>query len=130
MTNFQKQAELLQKLADTGFFKDVVAGKKAQFKGITWEDVKDGEHLKYLCNLQYRIKPEPKYRPFMPEEGVRLCGKGIKNINSFVDYYVTINSADLKGIYCGSMNAYIYYEQLLEGYKFKDGSRCGVLVQE
>lgn len=45
-------------------------GKPIQFrKGYDWIDIKTGEDLSFLRPpSDYRIKPEPKYRPFKTQE--------------------------------------------------------------
>lgn len=62
----------LQKLMP--IFKAMAEGRTIQVKnGNSWEDVdgdKEGLHLDYLAIYKnnYRIKPEPKYRPFKDAE--------------------------------------------------------------
>lgn len=46
-------------------------GKEIQFKSRSgkWTDVKENEGLSFVYSLSdYRIKPEPKYRPFKSQK--------------------------------------------------------------
>ena len=48
-----------------------VKGKEIQFKACSgkWIDVEENEGLSFICPpSDYRIKPEPKYRPFKNQE--------------------------------------------------------------
>ena len=46
-------------------------GKKIQYRNHSdeWIDIKENEELSFICHpSDYRIKPEPKYRPFKSQE--------------------------------------------------------------
>lgn len=54
-------------------FQAIAEGKTIQYKNGDWQDIdgdEDGLNLDTLINYQdyYRIKPEPKYRPFKDAE--------------------------------------------------------------
>ena len=49
-------------------------GKEIQFKACSgkWTDVEENEGLSFICPpSDYRIKPQPKYRPFKSQEECR-----------------------------------------------------------
>ncbi len=104
----------------------------------------DGKEIEYSCdnrnwhnagtplwdwsNLYYRIKPEPKYRPYkdakefvqaQKEHGLYLTfGKGVYRFPIEVyDYTITI--------YKFSAHDTLSYEELLK-YTWQDGTPCGV----
>jgi len=68
----------------------------------------------------YRVKPEPKLRPWKPEEvplGAVVIGKetGVKSL---------IVAALEQGVTLGA--GFCYYDKLLKYYVLEDGSPCGV----
>lgn len=78
----------------------------------------------------YRLKPEPKYRPFTPEEGLQHEGRrirpmaGVSNSNKpFVIWAV-----GRKG-FVDSDGTYARFDNCLEEWEFEDGTRCGVMVE-
>lgn len=117
----KKRAELYSAL---------VEGKTIQCintKGGTWEDVKIEEFLRINDSNNYRIKSEPKYRPFKNQEEClqemqkhqpfgwvkEKAGEGlylIYCINNCIDTIYDINS----------------FEEAINIYEFMDGTPFGV----
>jgi len=85
-----------------------------------------------LGNLDhFRIKPNPVYRPFTPEELVGLLGKQIRHKEwSNRDATTIIDISDrLGGVRVFRYASYISNQSLLDEWLFLDGSPCGVLEQ-
>lgn len=84
-----------------------------------WTEMNEIEHWN---NIQYRIKPEPKYRPFKDAEE---CWQEMQNHQPFgwvkyADKYISISAVD-------SNNE---YEIDFDDYTFADGTPFGVKVEE
>lgn len=88
-----------------------------------WTEMKE---LEYWVNVEYRIKPEPKYRPFADAEE---CWKEMQKHQPFG--WVKINSNDFDIITV--LNTYVYlndisisYIDAFDNYTFADGTPFGV----
>ena len=97
-----------------------------------WTEMKEIEFWK---NTEYRIKPEPKYRPFKDAKecwqemqkhqpfGWIKCKYGYFNIVYVDDYYVGLADKDNSSILLASKNSY-------QDNIFADGTPFGVKVEE
>ena len=97
-----------------------------------WTEMKE---LEYWVNVEYRIKPESKYRPFNNAEecweemmkhqpfGWIKCKEGYFNIVYVDDYYVGLADKDNSSILLATKNSY-------QDYTFADGTPFGVKVEE
>lgn len=91
--------------------------------------------IEFWNNTEYRIKPEPTYRPFKDAEecwqemekhqpfGWIKCKEGYFNIVYVDDYYVGLADKDNSSILLASKNSY-------QDNTFKDGTPFGVKVEE
>nr|DAI26238.1 MAG TPA: hypothetical protein [Caudoviricetes sp.] len=87
-----------------------------------------------IWECDYRIKPEPKYRPFAnAEECLKEMQKhtpfGLikKNVNGT---FYCIGSFDIKNIYIGAKQSIRSYADSLEKFTFVDDTPFGVKVEE
>lgn len=97
-----------------------------------WTEIKD---ISFWNNTEYRIKPEPKYRPFEDAEecweemmkhqpfGWIKCKEGYFNIVYVDDYYVGLADKDNSSILLASKNSY-------QDNTFVDGTPFGVKEEE
>ena len=113
--------------------KAYVEGKTIQLQHIdcTWQDAK---YLNLGRGLVYRIKPEPKYRPFANTEE---CWKEMlkhqpfikyKVIESDKDVYLIIQRIKTDGIETDVER--IDFKTAFEWFTFADGTPFGVKVEE
>ena len=100
----------------------------------SWQGMNDWTEIKeigYWDNIEYRIKPEPKYRPFKDEEecwaemqkhqpfgwvktkdkGIRLCISGLNQKSAFTQVGYK-------------------YDEAFDEFIFADGTSFGVKVEE
>ena len=100
-------------------------GKTIQRKapGYPWKD------LEYVyLNLpakQYRVKPEPKYRPFTLDELRAYIGAIVKGKNHVTHRMVI--GVTKTGAYIGGADRVKTCQQLFDDYEFVDGLPCGVV---
>ena len=85
-------------------------------------------------SFEYRIKPNPKYRPFAnAEECLKEMSKhtpfGLIKKNVSKAFYF-IGSLDINNIYIGTTQGMHSYADSLENFKFADGLPFGVKVEE
>ena len=131
--------EIIQKL--NPLFQAIVEGKDIQVTSRDgWMDINlDGEGINAFtliaCPESYRIKPEPKYRPFANKEecwtemikhqpfGWIKCKEGYFNIVYVDDYYVGLSDKDNSSILLASKNSY-------PDNTFADGTPFGVKIEE
>lgn len=97
-----------------------------------WAEMKE---IAFWENTEYRIKPEPKYRPFKDAKecwaemlnhqpfGWIKCKEGYFNIVYVDDYYVGLADKDNSSILLASKNSY-------QDNIFADGTPFGVKVEE
>lgn len=100
----------------------------------SWQDMNEWTEMKeieFWNNTEYRIKPEPKYRPFKDAKecwaemlkhqpfGWIKCKKGYFNIAYIDDYYVGLADKDNSSILLASKNRY-------QDNTFADGTPFGV----
>ncbi|MDD5855277.1 MAG: hypothetical protein PUC90_02925 [Prevotella sp.] len=118
----KKRAELYSALAE---------GKTIQYintKSGTWEDVKIEEFLRINDSNNYRIKPEPKYRPFKTQEE---CWQEMQKHQPFgwVKEKVSEMLYLINGISDMSiviMKDITSFEEAMNIYEFKDGTPFGI----
>lgn len=104
-----------------------VDGKDLQYRnkktGMDWEDVTNPVWEWY--DYEYRIKPEPKYRPLKPEELIELKGKWLKvkegSLQAMV-HEIKHNSV-MVGTYNRNAN------ELLNSWTYEDGTPVGKLEE-
>ena len=103
---------------------------QTSIKGRSWEDL--SENIVFYTNDKYRIKPEPKYRPFANAEECwqemlkhqpfgwvkSTLFKDLALVNRVTTLYVEIN----KDI--------INYKDTLEKFTFADGTLFGIKEKE
>lgn len=111
-------------------------GKVIQYRhkgGSTWYDLDSGQ---FNCDMYYRIKPEPKYRPFKTQEECwnemlkhqpfgYLTYKGDNSITCITEIYTAnIN----KGLYFRLSRSSQSYDasDLFKSYTFVDGEPFGI----
>lgn len=97
-----------------------------------WAEMKA---VNFWGNIEYRIKPEPTYRPFRDAEecwtemlkhqpfGWIKCKEGYFNIVYVDDYYVGLADKDNSSILLASKNSY-------QDNTFADGTTFGVKIEE
>ena len=122
-------------------FQAMADGKTIQTKnGIGWIDIdgdEDGLNLDSIINYQdcYRIKPEPKFRPFKnAEECWNEMQKHqpfgwIKNGGYWYNI-ITTGVMSVKIIDTRGAIATLYFSDLLAHYRFADGTLFGVKTEE
>lgn len=93
--------------------------KDGWFEFNDWTEMKE---LEYWINVDYRIKPESKYRPF---KDTKECWQEMQKHQPFgwvkyADKYISISAID-------SNND---YETDFDDYTFADGTPFGVKVEE
>lgn len=96
-----------------------------------WTEMNEIEHWN---NIQYRVKPEPKYRPFANAEE---CWAEMQKHQPFGftkfknakgGYYMVTFIAS--GAVVGMNNTPFDYESMFDTYTFADGTPFGVKVEE
>ena len=98
-----------------------------------WKKVTQIPELSFK-SFEYRIKPEPKYRPFAnAEECLKEMQKhtpfGLIKKNVSGAFYC-IGSFDIKNIYIGTTLGIHSYADSLENFTFVDDTPFGVKVEE
>lgn len=95
-----------------------------------WTEIKE---IGYWDNIEYRVKPEPKYRPFKDVEecwtemqkhqpfGWVKTGESIRRLITLVD---------VDRIQIGNQNLNWTYAQVFKAFIFMDGQPFGVKVEE
>lgn len=100
-------------------------------KGKSWEDL--GENIAFYTNDKYRIKPEPKYRPFKDKkecwaEMLKHQPFGFTKLKyTKRGYYMITGIAS--GVVVGMNNTPFSYESMFDSYDFADGQPFGVKVE-
>lgn len=93
--------------------------KDGWFEFNDWTEMKE---LEYWVNVDYRIKPEPKYRPF---KDAKECWQEMQKHQPFgwvkyADEYISISTID----------SYNDYETDFNDYTFADGTPFGIKEKE
>lgn len=106
--------------------------KDGWFEFNDWAEMKE---LEYWVNVDYRIKPEPKYRPFKDAEE---CWAEMLKHQPFGwikgkegEHHSLITSiiADEEEVYINGISGFVL-DEIMEHYTFADGLPFGVKVEE
>ena len=106
--------------------------KDGWFEFNDWTEMKE---LEYWVNVDYRIKPEPKYRPFKDAEE---CWAEMLKHQPFGwikgkegEHHSLITSiiADEEEVYINGISGFVL-DEIMEHYTFADGVPFGVKVKE
>ena len=115
------------------------AGKRIQVKSSTndlWYD--DSGELSFNSDPQnYRIKPEPKYRPFI--DGKECWNEMLKHqpfgwvrtMNAENDYYIIDGVLHSENLDCSVVNMAgenYYCKEIIDIYLFADGTPFGIKI--
>ena len=109
-------------------------GKEIQFKACSgkWTDVEENEGLSFIClPSDYRIKPQPKYRPFKNQEEcwnemLKHQPLGwIKNECDNIFNIIAIFKESIKLNECST-----YYSDHCKQFKFTDGTPFGIKEEQ
>ena len=114
-------------------------GKSIEFSSITdvskaWREVTDFP-LGMIDNFKFRVKPEPKYRPFANaeecwQEMLRHEPFGwIKGKEGWHHSLITSIVADEEDVSINGINGFVL-DEIMEHYTFSDGTPFGVKVEE
>ncbi|TXH42678.1 MAG: hypothetical protein E6Q97_35285 [Desulfurellales bacterium] len=124
MTPLQKRCQELLPVIQAG-----AEGKVIQFKSSCgkWIDKLEDKFCGFHETDIYRIKPEPHYRPFTPEEAIQHVMRRVRNKHS--GNCRTVSWIGKTDVLLCSQNS-LSFAALLEFYEFDDGSPCGVLVED
>lgn len=96
-----------------------------------WQETKE---IGFCFDIEYRIKPEPTYRPFKDAEE---CWNEMQKHEPFGftkfknakgGYYMVTFIAS--GVIVGMNNTPFSYENMFDGYTFADGTPFGVKVEK
>ena len=105
--------------------------KDGWFEFNDWTEMKE---LEYWVNVEYRIKPEPKYRPFKDakEFWAEMQKHQPVGFMKFKDtesgYYMLTSIA--RGVGVGINDSLFSYDRVFDDYTFADGTTFGVKVEE
>ena len=104
----------------------------------SWQGMNDWTEIKeigYWDNIEYRIKPEPKYRPF---KDAKECWQEMQKHQPFGwikgkegEHHSLITSiiADEEEVYINGISGFVL-DEIMEHYTFADGLPFGVKVEE
>ena len=117
----KRRAELYSALAE---------GKTIQVLfDCEWNDINIDAFKHIYSQYKYRIKPEPKYRPFKNQEECWLemhkhpdFGWGLNNIGE----YVNLSRIRNEGIYFTKGDGFDF-NKALKGFRFTDGKPFGLI---
>lgn len=104
--------------------------KDGWFEFNDWTEMKE---LEYWVNVDYRIKPEPKYRPFKNAEE---CWHEMERHQPFGWIYdggyrssivsICDTTVDIVNISTNDIMECLFSEMIEEGYTFSDGTPFGI----
>lgn len=105
--------------------------KDGWFEFNDWTEMKE---LEYWVNVDYRIKPEPKYRPFKDAEE---CWNEMEKHQPFGWVQDKVSKAfyniaffNIKNVYIGTSNISHDYTDILFNFTFVDGTQFGIKEEE
>ena len=118
------------------FIKAFSEGKVIQLKSIDgiWEEVRDNTFFNCDPKL-YRIKSEPKYRPFKDaeecwQEMLKHQPFGwVKGKEGWHHSLITSIIADEEEVYINGISGFVL-DDIMEHYTFSDGTPFGVKVED
>lgn len=109
--------------------------KQSAVKGTSvpndWTEIKE---IGYWDNIEYRVKPEPKYRPFKDAEEcwAEMQKHQPVGFMKFKDtesgYYMLTSIA--RGVGVGINDSLFSYDRVFDDYTFADGLPFGVKVEK
>lgn len=99
-----------------------------QTDGYDWYDLDDPDFM--ANSISYRIKPEPKYRPFKNAEE---CWQEMQKHKPFGwvktdDWYCAIKEIRPTCAFCHGCGDVFYYTDMVKQINFADGTPFGVKV--
>lgn len=106
--------------------------KDGWFEFNDWTEMKE---LEYWVNVDYRIKPESKYRPFKNAEECWTEMKKhqpfgwIKGKDGWHNSLITSIVADEEEVYINDISGFVL-DEIMEHYTFSDGTPFGIKVEE
>ena len=94
-----------------------------------WTEMKE---IEFWSNIEYRIKPEPKYRQFKDSEE---CWAEMQKHQPFGwvkigDWYCTIKEIRPTSTFCHGGGDVFHYEDMVKQITFADGTPFGIKVEE
>ena len=94
-----------------------------------WREMKE---IGFWNNIEYRIKPEPKYRPFKNAEE---CWQEMQKHQPFGwvkvgDWYCTMREIRPTSAFCHGGGDVFHYEDMVKQITFADGTPFGIKVEE
>ena len=100
-----------------------------QTDGYDWYDLDDPDFM--ANSISYRIKPEPKYRPFKNAEE---CWQEMQKHKPFGwvktdDWYCAIKEIRPTCAFCHGCGDVFYYTDMVKQINFADGTPFGVKVK-
>lgn len=105
--------------------------------GKGWEDMNDWtemNEIEHWNNIQYRVKPEPTYRPFKDakecwQEMLKHQPVGFMKFKDTESGYYMITGI-ARGLGVGINDSLFSYDRVFDDYTFADGLPFGVKVEE
>ena len=94
-----------------------------------WTEMKE---IEFWNNIEYRVKPEPKYHPF---KDVEECWAEMQKHQPFGwvkigDWYCTIKEIRPTSIFCHGGGDVFHYEDMVKQITFADGTPFGIKEEE
>ena len=94
-----------------------------------WTEMKE---IGFWNNIEYRIKPEPKYRPFKNAEE---CWQEMQKHQPFGwvkvgDWYCTMREIRPTSAFCHGGGDVFHYEDMVKQITFADGTPFGIKEEE
>jgi len=124
VTELQKRCQELLPVIQAG-----AEGKKLERLYLDkWKDLGEIACFNFMARDTYRIKPEPQYRPYTPEEALKQGGREIvRKTNRWkTPFYVGTDRIVVPDFLCTTSHS---FSDLLEKFVFSDdGSPCGVRI--
>ena len=107
--------------------------KPSAIKGTVPNDCTEMKEIEFWNNTEYRVKPDPKYRPFKDAEE---CFAEMKKHQPFgwvkiQDLYRNIaNIMSCSITFADNEARDVNYEQVFKNYTFADGTPFGVKIED
>lgn len=118
-------------------FKAYSEGKTIQIKRCgrqTWSDIAYPNACWYIDKYEFRIKPEPKYRPYKNAEeflkGQKEHGDMLYNrVNGEYHHPVQVRNGGINVMYENNTTYHTFAELLKSSYNYtwQDGAKCGII---
>ena len=101
----------------------------------SWQDMNKWTEMKeieFCNNIEYRIKPEPKYRPFANAEE---CWQEMQKHQPLGwvkvgDWYCTMREIRPTSAFCHGSGDVFHYEDMVKQITFADGTPFGIKEEE